>query len=107
MKQIIEGFRYDTEKAEALGGTDNIGAAVDSRSDFNFWEAVLYKTPRSGRYFLAGEGGPLTRFARPAGNNAMQWGERIIPLAEEDAKTWAEQNLSAEQYEEIFTVEDA
>ena len=64
MKAIIEGKRYDTDKAVLVGE-----ASSDfSRSYFGWWEAGLYKTPRSGAFFLAGAGGAMTRWARPVVN---------------------------------------
>ena len=60
MKAIINGLRYDTDKATLIGE-----ASHGYASDFQHWEAGLYKTPRSGRFFLAGSGGPMTRWSRP------------------------------------------
>lgn len=97
MKQIIDGLRYDTETAELIGDAD---AGGYSASDFNYWSAGLYKT-KSGRFFLAGEGGPLTSWARPIGN-ATGWGKGIVPMSESEALAWAEQHLGAEAVEEHF-----
>jgi hypothetical protein len=104
MKTIKDGLRYDTEKAILIGE-----ASSDlSRTDFGWWEAGLYCTPRSGRYFLAGRGGPMTRWARPAGNMTTG-GNGIIPLDEEDALEWAEQYLTHDEIEAAFgeKLEDA
>lgn len=100
MKAIIEGKRYDTDKATKLGEGGSDGAT--SRTDFRWYKEALYRTPRSRVYFLAGRGGPMTRYARPAGQNAWQGGERIIPLTAAQARQWAEQNLTADQVEAIF-----
>lgn len=108
MKRIIEGKRYDTEKAIEIGGFNNQGVGAATRSDFNWWEATLYKTPRSGRYFLAGQGGPMTRFGKPTGDGKT-FGERIIPLSEQEALEWASQYLYPETVEKHFSdlIEDA
>lgn len=105
MKSIINGKRYDTEKAILVGEGGSIGL---SYNDFGHWEAKLYKTPRSGQFFLAGEGGPMTRWARPCGNGRTG-GEGIIPLSDEDALDWAERYLTTAQVEAHFgaVVEDA
>ena len=105
MKKIINGLRYDTEVAVALGE----GSANCPRSDFGWWEATLYRTPRSGRYFVAGEGGPMTSFARPVNGNMRGHGERVIPMSTEDAREWGEQNLTTEEVEAAFgdILEDA
>jgi hypothetical protein len=104
MKAIINGFRYDTEKAEKLGeGWSDCG-----RGDFGYWEAGLYITPRAHRYFLAGEGGPMTSWRRRVGDS-YTGGEGIIPLNQADALEWAERHLSTEEVEAGFgeVVEDA
>jgi len=108
MKAVINGVRYDTAKAALIGEADNLGRGVESVTDFKYWSAGLYRTPRSGRYFLAGEGGPMTRFSRSTGNNSWAGGAKIIPLDEEDALAWAEENLPAEVIERHFAgIEDA
>jgi len=73
LKAIINGLRYDTQKATLLGE----GSAGGSHSDFRHWSAGLYKTPRSGKFFLAGDGGPMTRWARDVGNNGRTGGSAI------------------------------
>ena len=105
MKKIVNGKRYDTEKAQWIGGWDN-GCYT---SDFKFCEEVLYKTPK-GAYFLAGSGGPLSKYSKPCGTNSVCGGSDIIPLTKDEAAVWAmwaETHLSAEEYEAEFGVEDA
>ena len=108
MKRIIEGIRYDTDKAVEVGTFNNQGIGATSRSDFNWWQATLYRTPRSGRYFLAGEGGPMTRFGKPTGDGTT-YGEKVIPLSKQEALEWAEQHLDPETVEQFFgdEIEDA
>jgi hypothetical protein len=105
MKKIISGFRYDTEKSVLVGEyhTHELGM-----SDLRYWEAGLYKTPRSGQFFLAGEGHAMTRFASTNGNSSG-WGEKLIPMTKEQALEWAEQYLDAETIEEHFSddIQDA
>jgi hypothetical protein len=105
MKAIINGVRYDTEKATLIGE-----ASEGNRGDFGRWEAGLYVTPRAGRYFLAGEGGPMSRYARP-GDQPGAWrsGERIEPLSREMAFAWAQDNLPVQVVEAHFgdLIEDA
>ena len=94
MKAIINGTRFDTDKAILIAETDNIDGQT-SRRDFRFWEAGLYKTPRSGRYFLAGRGGPMSIFAVSAGQNAWSGSSGIIPFeSREGAFRWAQEHLS-------------
>ena len=104
MRKIINGLRYDTETAVEVGRASS-GFPV---SDFNWWESTLYKTPRSGRFFLAGEGGPMTRFAQRVGD-MRGYGEGLFPMERTEALAWAEQYLTADEIEKHFgdNVEDA
>lgn len=107
MKAIIHGVRYDTDKAievgEASGGSEFV-------TDFSHWSAKLYRTPRSGRYFIAGSGGPMTMFSRTVGQNEWTGGSAIIPFEDETAAfEWAQNHLDADVVEEHFShlIEDA
>ncbi len=108
MKSIINGKRFDTENAIEIGRSSY---SRDGIGDFKWWSATLYKTPRAGRFFLAGEGGPMTRWARSAGEGSWtsSAGEGIVEMAPEDALAWAEQQLDPETIEEHFAdaIEDA
>ncbi len=97
MRKIINGVRYDTDRARLIGEADS-GVPM---SDFRWWAAELYVTPRSGRYFLNGTGGPMTRFASRQGDE-RGYGERIIPMTRQEALAWAEQFLTAEEVEAIM-----
>lgn len=93
MKKTINGVRYDTEKSVFIG-LRNEGQKCESEEDSRSWIASLYRTPRSGRYFLAGEGGPMSRFAQSAGQNSWTFGGDIIPLSLWDAVEWADLYLA-------------
>jgi hypothetical protein len=109
MKRIVDGLRYDSEAAIEVGSHDNIGVEASSQSDFNWWAATLYRTPKAGRYFIAGRGGPMTKFGKPAGPSGWSGGERLIPISKEEALQWAESYLDADVIEEHFgdAIEDA
>lgn len=102
MRKIINGVRYDTDSAELIGDADNIGCGATSQNDFSWWEAGLYITPRSGRYFLAGTGGPMSRFGHAIDNNSTSGGSKLIPMEKSEALEWAEQYLDTETVEEYF-----
>jgi len=104
MKAIIHGKRFDTDKADLIGTYSN----GHNYTDFQYWTASLYRTKRSRQYFLAGEGGAMSRYGKSSGNN-MGWGERIDPMTKEQALEWAEQYLTAEEIESGFgeEIEDA
>lgn len=105
MKSIINGKRYDSETAVLVGR----GCYNGPRTDFQWWDAGLYKTPRAGRFFLAGEGGGLSVFKSHLDGGGFCEGSGIVPLTATDALTWAEQELDPEAIEEHFgdLIEDA
>ncbi len=104
MKKIVNGVRYDADKAIEIG-SESHGYA----GDFRAWEATLYVTPKSRRYFLAGSGGPMSRFAQSAGQNEWTGGSDLIPMSKDEALEWAEAHLDADVVEEYFAdmIEDA
>ena len=57
MKATIAGFRYDTDKAKKVGKIRR-----GKKGDALYVHAEIYRTPRSGNFFLAGSGGALTLF---------------------------------------------
>lgn len=102
MKKILNGKRFDTETAIVVGSAD-----YGYSGDFSAWKATLYKTPRSGAYFLAGEGGPMTIFARHHSDGSRSGGSNLIPLDDASALDWAEQHLTADEIEAGFAITDA
>ncbi len=104
MKKIINGTRYNTEKAAKIGWTQN-----RHQGDFQYFHEELYVTPISGKYFICGEGGPMSRWAKSAGDGNVGSGEGILPLSKASALEWAEENLDTETIEKFFsdTIKDA
>ena len=100
MKRIINNKVYDTETARKVGAWDNglYGNNFEGMSE------TLYRK-KNGEFFLYGEGGPMTKYARSAGNNSWSGGEEIIPLTVEAAREWAEKHLTADEYMREFEVE--
>ena len=86
MRQICNGYVYDTKKA--------IKMAHDSysySSDFHHWDETLYVT-KNGRFFIAGAGGPLSQWGRPVGNNGRGGSKGIRAVAREEAMEWLERS---------------
>lgn len=96
MKKIIKNRLYDTDTAKLIGEY-----TFSNRTDFKYFEEALY-CKKNGEYFLYGEGGPLSKYAASAGTNEISGSEKILPLAEEDAKAWAEEYLDADTYIKEF-----
>ena len=97
MKRIISGKVYDTTTAQCVGEWSN----PYTRRDFNWVEETLYRK-RTGEFFIYGEGGPRSQYAKEVGMRQWSSGERIMPLTWEEAQEWAEEKLDADEYEEIF-----
>ena len=97
MKKIINGKVYDTATAKELGSWGNGG----TWRDFNHMEETLYRK-KTGEFFLYGEGGPATKYAKAVEQNSWSGGERIMPMSFAEAREWAEKHLDGDEYEEIF-----
>lgn len=95
MKKIINQKRYDTDKAVKVGEYWN------GMTGFNRIDETLYRK-RTGEFFLHGQGGANTKYAKAVGTNCWQGDERLMPLEFNTARKWAEEHLDADQYEEIF-----
>lgn len=100
MYQILNGKRYNTESARKVGTWDN----GHYSNDFSYCYEALYQK-RTGEYFIAGEGGPMSKYATHHGDNTG-WGEEINPLTVDEAKEWAEEHLDAENAEQEFNIPD-
>lgn len=96
MKKIIGGKKYDTATAQKLGSFEN-----NAEQRFAYVEETLYRK-RTGEFFLYGEGGPMSRYAETIGANEWSGGSRIMPMTWDEARKWAEEHLSADDYEGIF-----
>lgn len=103
MKKVVDGKRYNTETAEVVAEYYNgLGCG-----DFRRVDEALYRTNK-GSFFLAGEGGPMTKYSRAVGD-MTGGGEDIIPMSGEEALSWLESKNETEAIEKYFreTIEDA
>ena len=98
MRKIINGKRYDTETAAKMGYFRN------NESGFRYLEETLY-CKKTGEFFLHGYGGPSTKYAKNVALHEWTEGETIIPMSYDDARAWAENRLSATEYESIFGID--
>ncbi len=97
MKRIINGKRYNTNTATRLHEYQSPYA----HNDFNFFRESLYRTEKEN-YFLAGEGGALTRYGQAEGGGGMQGGEGIRPITKKEAMKWLEEHDGETVLEEEF-----
>ncbi len=96
MKKIINGFAYNTDTAEHIGGWAN----GYNYGDFSFCREDLYRT-KAGAFFVHGEGGALSKYATRAGDNRGA-GNAIVPLTDAEAMEWVAEHLDADVYEQLF-----
>lgn len=97
MKLNFNGTQYDTETATLLAEYD------DGRSnrDTSHMTEALYRT-QDGEYFLFGQGGRTSCYARACPCGGWNNGSSILPVTLERAKGWAKEHLSTEECEAIF-----
>ena len=96
MQQTIAGKVYDTETAKAMGNWQR-----GLSSDKGYISETLY-LQKTGEYFLHGEGGSRSRYAQRTAPNTWGYGERIIPMDQEEAHAWAENHLTENAYDKVF-----
>lgn len=101
MRKIIDGKVYDTETAECLGSDH-----YSHTGDFRHWEESLYRTKR-GAFFVAGSGGPMSRYSTAIDQNSWSGGSDLKVVSEAEAREWLESHGDAEEYEYAFAVEEA
>lgn len=99
--KIIEGRRYSTLTATEVCNFRTSNGKGDHRHE----DTSLYLSPR-GRFFLAGYGGPRSRWSRSV-NGGYTGGKGLIPVTVADARSFAEQHACAETVAEFFEIEDA
>lgn len=83
-KKVIDGRRYDTDTAREVGKSTYIDEA-------HRWIETLYRK-NTGEYFLH----------RWIGNGEKVFEEWLIPVTIGAAQDWAKDNLTAEEYKQLF-----
>lgn len=97
MKKVINGKVYNTETAEEL----HHWRSHHNAGDFGAYDETLYRT-KKGNYFLLCDGGPLSPYSRPVGNNS-RGGDRVIePITRTVAIKWLEEHDGEEVIEDEF-----
>lgn len=96
MKKIINNKLYDTDTAKKLAEWDENG--TDSR---NYISEALYRK-KTGEFFVFGDGGANTKYARIGRLKVFEPGSAILPMSLEQAKEWALDRLPKNEYDDIF-----
>lgn len=97
LKKVIDGKLYNTETATMIAEYWN----GKSNSDFNHISEELYRT-KNRNFFLAGNGGAMTKYSISCGSNSTCGSEKIIPITEAEARSWLEKYSDAETYVAAF-----
>lgn len=96
MKDRIGTLSYNTETAKKIGEY----SADYPTNDFHFYKESLYKK-RTGEFFLAGEGGPASKYAENAeGSQMLQGSAKITPISFNQAKLWYKNYVLDSDYED-------
>ena len=99
--RVTEGICYDTETAKLV--------ASHSRgytTDHGYVYEDLYRT-KSGRWFLAGEGGPASRYGKSVDGNGRIGGRGIVPITELEARDLLEDWEPDSEAFKYFDIQDA
>ena len=99
MRKIIDGKYYDTATADLVC---DVSGTFDARSDHHFDDTQLYRSPR-GRFFVAGGGGPRSRWALAIGQG-YTGGSGLEPVSTEEARSLCERHgrLNDAEYAKFF-----
>lgn len=97
MNKVIRGKRYNTETAKLVGTWE-----ANEPENSDFWEKEELYQKRSGEFFLIGQGGAQTQYARFSMGGESKPGVELHPIEPEEASDWAEEHLTADEYEALF-----
>lgn len=97
MNKVIRGKRYNTESAKLVGTWE-----ANEPENSDFWEKEELYQKRSGEFFLIGQGGAQTQYARFSMGGESKPGVELRPIEPEEASDWAEEHLTADEYEALF-----
>ena len=97
MNKVIRGKRYNTETAKSVGTWE-----ANEPENSDFWEKEELYQKRSGEFFLIGQGGAQTQYARFSMGGESKPGIELRPIEPEEASDWAEEHLTADEYEALF-----
>jgi hypothetical protein len=101
LKKIFDGKVYDTDNSKILCNISPRQYRYVGRSDFRWDETYLYRT-KNGRFFIAGEGGPLSQWGTPEGNHGFTSGSGLKPIQEIEARRLTEEFADTETYVSVF-----
>lgn len=103
MIRIVDGKRYNSDKAVSVAEWDNGYGS----SDFKGCEETLYRTAK-GAFFLVGSGGPLSVYSVSV-SGGRTGGSRLTVYTEDQAFNWLVSVNAVDALEKYFPdrLEDA
>lgn len=87
MKRIIDGRSFDTETATHIV---ELHCSANC-TDFAYHDTSLYRSPK-GQFFIAGEGGAMSMWSQPVGNNGRGGGSGMRLVDDDEARAIMEAN---------------
>lgn len=97
MKKIINRRMYNTETAKEIAEF----SSGYHCGDFRRYDEALYRT-KKGSYFLAGSGGPMTKYSERCGD-AWGHGSDLEPISRTQAIEWLEEHGYTDILESEFS----
>jgi len=97
MKFYRDGKCYNTKTAEEVAYHSH-----GYQNDFHYYEETLYRTEKDA-WFLVGEGGPMSKYAKSVGQNSWGSGSGEIILSKQEALEWLEAYDENDAIEEYFS----
>lgn len=104
MRKVIDGLIFDSEEAELVTKYEN----GFYPSEFKYLEETLYRTSK-GAFFIHGEGGAATEYARPIGDGSTKTnGEDLRYLTPEEVLGWLElRGIDPTEVEKYIDIDQA
>ena len=105
MKKVIEGKIYDTKTAQEIC---DLPSPTQNPSDFGWHQTTLFRTAK-GRFFVAGEGGPRSMWAKTVSMNSWSSGSGLRAVTHGEAHSYMEEaDCTAEQFLDVgLSIEEA
>ena len=97
MRKIINKKMYDTDTAEFVEVFEN----TPYRSNAYYFKEKLYRK-KTGEFFLYGYGNAASKYCQSDAVGMREPGKKIVPMSEDEAKTWVERYCDVDTYIELF-----
>lgn len=96
MRKIINGKVYDTETATEVAYWES-----GNKTSAAWYDETLYRK-RNGEFFIFGQGYAASPYSQQRTDGSYGPGSRIRPVSWDDAKLWAQDKLSDDDFDDLF-----